>query len=610
MTLENSERQQLLTQPRWRQPALPAGKSALLRGLMVSVILFLVIFPVVPQGPEMIGTTTVLMSTTTFDNPISPALSVCRTLLDVISLWLQPFLAAAILSIALLCLGCGVTACWLRQQDATRSIVIPTLLLLGLSPSITEIVRFGGPIPLCFLIGIGLIATTDQLRSEAGRGSFSCGLLAGLLIATGPLGAPALLYCLLSLACDRNVRGFSFRALISGTSGLLLGFSILVAIASVSDPTGIAGVLEGFTNDWTPHFHTDLSLLVHALTLVTSGTGIVLGILAVIGALHGMVRRPGDLALVLTMATCGPILLPIFTPPAGSPFSDSTPFLHGSIIFSQLTTTLLAAWTLTIVYRRLGKRSSQAKHWVAAAMGLLLIFSLAMRSPGLLKPRTEVVTQWSRSVLLSVPQDALLLCGGSPLGNALSVIQTQQGIRPDVIILDRSGNLDPLLLGLPPQTSPPQTLRAARALVAAKRPLVALPMALHQPLLSHHSLAPWGLLLIAHDPGTKMPDDNHAWRQIELAHLPVDPAGAWHWIRADGTSPFASGQLASEVAAGTWFAIARRQKQLRGTGRWSGILGLLGDLIEDPEALRKWAKQQSPELIGSAANPPASRISD
>ena len=108
MSLENAERRQLITRSRWRLPALPAGKSAFLRGLVVTTLLFVALFPVVPFGPEMIGTTSILTTTTSLDGPMAPALSSCKTLVALLSVWLHPFVASACLSIVLVSLLCGV----------------------------------------------------------------------------------------------------------------------------------------------------------------------------------------------------------------------------------------------------------------------------------------------------------------------------------------------------------------------------------------------------------------------------------------------------------------------------------------------------------------------
>ena len=610
MSLENAERRQLMTRSRWRLPALPAGKSAFLRGLVVTTLLFVALFPVVPFGPEMIGTTSILTTTTSLDGPMAPALSSCKTLVALLSVWLHPFVASACLSIVLVSLLCGVCVCWLRQLDAARSVVIPAALLLGLSPAITEVARHGGSIPLSLLLGTCLMVATEQLRSEAGRGMGSCGLTAGLAIASGPLVIPALLYSLLSLICDQSVRDIRFRSLLLGVLGLVSGFALLMAVASYSDPEGFTGVIEGFLSDWSPHIDVDLERSVVAVALIAGGTGLVLGALAIFGVIYGATRRPGDLALMLTMASSGPLMLLVFGSRSITPLHGSAPFLQGSILFSLLTMTLLASWTLTVTHRRLGKKNSRSRQWVAGLMLILIALSLAMRSPDLLRSRTELVTQWSRSVLMSLPMDSLLLTGGSPLASALSVVQLQEGLRPDVIILDRAGDLDPVPLGLAPATPPPRTLQVARGLVAANRPLLALSLALHHPLLSGRQLSAWGLLLIAHDPGTPAPDDSRAWLEVDISDLPQQPSGAWRWIRGEGPVAYGSGRMAAEVAAGSWFAIARREGQLRGDGNWSAILGLLGNLMEDPISTRRWARQQPADLIGPDATSRGPRISD
>jgi hypothetical protein len=137
-----------------------------------------------------------------------------------------------------------------------------------------------------------------------------------------------------------------------------------------------------------------------------------------------------------------------------------------------------------------------------------------------------------------------------------------------------------------------------------------LPLALHQELLRGHGLSPWGLLLIARDPIDPAPDDSGAWQQVHIADLPLESTGAWQWIRGEGDHPHASGRLASEVAAAAWFATARRNGNLRDGGRWSGILGLLGDLIEDPGGTRRWALQQPIDLFGKSPRDTGGPVND
>ncbi|MEC9477262.1 MAG: hypothetical protein VX764_09510 [Planctomycetota bacterium] len=600
MNLEKTERHQLMTRSRWRLPALPAGKGAVLRGAVVAAGLLVLILPIVPSGPEMVGNTSVLSAPSSLDGPIAPALSACRSATRLLSLWLDPFLASAALSALLMSLCCGVTVCWLRQQDVARSIVIFTAILLGLSPAITDLTRYGGPAPLSLLMGLCLIIATEQLRSEAGRGIGACGIAAGMAIASGPLVIPAVLYSLLSMICDRSLRDLLWRSLTWGVGGLVAGFSIFISIAAFSDPSGMRGVISGFTRSWSPVSEFEISQAAIPFTLIADGTGIILGTLAVFGIMYGMLRRPGDLALILTMASSGPLMSLVF----GSPSS------HAGVISSVLIATLLASWTLTVIHRRVGKSSAGTKQWLLAILLILVTIAFAIRSPLPFKPKSKMVTQWAQSVLGSLPQDSLLITGGSPLASALVIVQHQQGLRPDVIVLDRVQNLEPTLMGLAPSTSPTRTLQAARALVKAGRPLLALPMALHHPLLTGHQLSPWGVVLLAHDPTTPAPDDRRAWLQIDIPDLPVEPKGAWQWIRGEGPAPHASGLMASEVAAASWFAMARREGQLRGDGRWAPILGLLGQLIEDPDAVRKWARQQPEQLISSDETSRVPRISD
>ncbi|MDE0960380.1 MAG: hypothetical protein OSB09_06335 [Planctomycetota bacterium] len=611
MNLEDRERELLIHRSSWRQPALPARRGALLRATLAAVLLWILFYPVVPAGPEMSGSCQLLVEASRFDSGVSPAISACRTLHRTLLGWIPPMMAVSCLSILLMGLSCGAALCWLRQQDAARGVLIPLTLALGLSQGITEITRIGGAPPLAISLGMILIAMTEQMRAEAGRGLGLWGMLVGLSIAAGPVTAPALIYSLLSLLCDRGIRASRFRGLPSAAIGLLIGASLLFLLASASAANGLPEVFSQFVSSWSPVQQPDFTRLGSDLRSVLDGNGGLLAILAIPGLIISGQRRPGDLALILTLASSGPLLSPWFAgPPTGSTAAlpDALPDAIAGAPFTQMTLTLLAGWSLTMAYRHLSKHSGRTHLLLLTLLWLLVAASLWMRTPDLRSGKTQVVTQWAHSVLDGLPSDSLLLCGGSPLGSVLSVIQSHEGIRPDVTVLDRGGAIDPILLGLPVETAAPKVLQVARSLISSGRPLLALPLALHQELLRGKALSPWGLLLIARTPTDPAPDDGGAWQQVEFTDLPLDAAGAWQWIRGQGPYPHASGRLAAEVAAATWIATSRRQETRRQETRsqettrdedhWAGVLGLLGGLIEDPRGTRRWALQQPVDLIG------------
>ncbi len=99
MNLQDRERELLISGPSWRQPALPARRGALLRAALVTVLLWTLFYPVVPAGPEMMGSCQVLVEASPFDGGSSPALSACRTLLRTVLGWIPPMMAASCLSI-------------------------------------------------------------------------------------------------------------------------------------------------------------------------------------------------------------------------------------------------------------------------------------------------------------------------------------------------------------------------------------------------------------------------------------------------------------------------------------------------------------------------------
>ncbi|MEE2855830.1 MAG: hypothetical protein VX949_00390 [Planctomycetota bacterium] len=600
MILEDRERELLITRTSRRQPALPARRGAWMRGLVVAVAIWMLLFPLVPHGPEMVGSCEVLVEASPFDMRIPPALSVCRTLTATAFGLYSPMMAAPLLSILFTGLACAVCLIWSRQQDAARPVVIPAILMLGLSQGITDIARTGGSAPLSMLLGISLIAATEQMRAEAGRGILWWGMVLGMTVACGPVAIPALIYSLLSLLCDRGLRGVHLRVLPAAFAGVLLGMSLIMLLALPADIHGFRGVIDGFLASWTPVDDPDFSRLGWHLAGTIEGSGILLAALAIPGIIIASMRRPGDLALILTLASSGPLLRPLYHDSVG--LGDPTiSEADAGMAFTLMALTLLSAWSLTVIQRRLGKHSQRNRHFLTAALILLVVTSMGLRTPDPLTPETRVVSQWARSILNGAPEDSLLLCGGSHLGSALIVIQHHEGVRPDITVLDRTGAIDPTVLGLGVDTKATKVLQTAQSLVEAGRPLVALPLALDHPLLRGRSLSPWGLMLRANAVGVAPPDDSGAWNQVDIADLPLDPLGAWQWIRGEGEIRYASGQMSAEVAAATWFAVARRNGHLRGDGPWSGVLALLGDLLLDPAGTRRWARHQPADLIGQGA---------
>ncbi len=610
MILDRHERKLLVDTTSWREGALPARRGARLRGLVAAILTMVLLYPLLPFGPETAGNCQILLEPRGSDSTVSPVLSANRSLHMLAMEWLSPSSAVAVLTMLMMGTCCGFAVCWLRQLDASRSLVIPVVLMMGVGQGFTDIARSGGAVPSLMMLGLILLVVTEQLRAHAGRGVPLWGAMVGLCLAAGPVTLPALTYSFLSLIFDRGNRASSLRFLPSAVIGTLVGACALWSLASISDSGGFLAAIFGSVESWTPVMNPDFSASFQDLAALASGNGWVIALLAIPGIFVAARRRPGDLALILTLASCGPLLGPLFLLPTITDPNQLAPS-HGTIIYTHATMVLLGAWSLTALHRSIGRNSQRSRTLLMITLVLAAIAVLWGRQPGLDRPRANIVTQWARSVLHSVPPDTMVVTAGSPLGTALTVIQRQESLRPDVTILDRSGKIDPTSLGLPRDTTTAQTSTAIHALVQAGRPLLALPLALQSPILRGELLEPWGILLKVSKQrfaeGDSLPgeirDDAAAWRQLSIPDLPVDPQQAWSWIRGEGTGPYSSGRLAAQIAAAYWNGARRHRQEMVKDRRWDPVMALLGLLINDPQAARRWALSQPRDLPGIAPKP-------
>ena len=172
MNARDQERLTLVENSTWRQTALPAGRIALARGAILFLLLLALYWMLVPVGPETEPTAQLIASHWTPGSTPATAPAIQSGLLDLLALLLPVAFAAKFLELFQAAFAFAILVCWMRQLDTARSTVIPTALILGLSPGVCQWVIEGGTAPLLFLFGTALVATTDQVRAEAGRGVF------------------------------------------------------------------------------------------------------------------------------------------------------------------------------------------------------------------------------------------------------------------------------------------------------------------------------------------------------------------------------------------------------------------------------------------------------
>lgn len=595
MSSADQERLTLIEGSTWRQTALPAGRIAVARGGLIFFLLASFYWLLVPLGPETTPTAELIASYWTSHSSPSVAASIQSGLLSFLNLLFPVAFSAKFLEITEVCLAFAVLVCWMRQLDASRSTVIPTALIIGLSPGLCSLVIEGGELPLMFLSGAILLATTDQVRAEAGRGVFFVGLTIGTAVALGPAMLPVLIYSLATMLFDRGIRGVRSRGWIAILLGLMTGLfsSLLLGHALQGGDPPFSNTWTSFSEAWFVSLQQISTPSIEVLVQSTREWGLVATAFALPGLIWALLRRPGDVALLLVIITSGAFIAPAVLPGFNTTdVADLDPYS----LFSALPAAVFCSWTLTLAHRSLARFQPSKKLLVSLSSILISATIPFLVTPPLWKPSSELVRQWGISVLQTVPSESLVLTGGRDQGIALEAIQWLEKIRPDVTLLDPRGEILPVRLGLPADTKKEIVLKTLRELNTLQRPLVFLPQGLSHPLASRYQVQPQALWFEIRRDQQPIASDLPMWNQISLPHLPQSPEAAWRWLRGEGAEPPRRGRLAGKVAAESWLALARSQGELRFDGNWTAILALLEDLHHDPEEVQKWLQHQDAEL--------------
>ena len=595
MSSADQERLTLIEGSTWRQTALPAGRIAVARGGLIFFLLASFYWLLVPLGPETTPTAELIASYWTSHSSPSVAASIQSGLLSFLNLLFPVAFSAKFLEITEVCLAFAVLVCWMRQLDASRSTVIPTALIIGLSPGLCSLVIEGGELPLMFLSGAILLATTDQVRAEAGRGVFFVGLTIGTAVALGPAMLPVLIYSLATMLFDRGIRGVRSRGWIAILLGLMTGLfsSLLLGHALQGGDPPFSNTWTSFSEAWFVSLQQISTPSIEVLVQSTREWGLVATAFTLPGLIWALLRRPGDVALLLVIITSGAFIAPAVLPGFNTTdVADLDPYS----LFSALPAAVFCSWTLTLARRSLA-RFQPSKRLLVSLSSILISATIPfLVTPPLWKPSSELVRQWGISVLQTVPSESLVLTGGRDQGIALEAIQWLEKIRPDVTLLDPRGEILPVRLGLPADTKKEIVLKTLRELNTLQRPLVFLPQGLSHPLASRYQVQPQALWFEIRRDQQPIASDLPMWNQISLPHLPQSPEAAWRWLRGEGAEPPRRGRLAGKVAAESWLALARSQGELRFDGNWTAILALLEDLHHDPEEVQKWLQHQDAEL--------------
>ena len=597
MSSGDQERLTLVEDSTWRQTALPAGRIAIARGALVFITLLILYWLMVPTGPETAPTAELIASHWTPKPSPSVTETIQSGLLGLFALIFPVAFSAKSLEIIEVCLAFAILVCWMRQLDASRSTVIPTAMIIGLSPGICSLVIEGGSPPLMFLAGVILLATTDQVRAEAGRGVFFVGLTFGITLSMGPAMFPVLFYSLATMIFDRGIRGGRARGWATIFIGLLMGLSGSILLSHFIHDGDSPSLLHSWNltlDTWLLSFQQISTPSIEILIQSTRKWGLVAAAFALPGLIWALFRRPGDVALLLIIISSGAFVAPSATT-LGSPLISPAEIDRFSL-FSSLPAIIFCSWTLTLAHRSMARFQPTKKLLVSLSAVVISVAIPFLLTPPLWKPSSDLVKQWGTSVLETVPEESLLITGGGDQGIALEALHWLNGNRPDVTLLDPRGEILPGRLGLPAHSEERAVLEVIRELNSLQRPLVFLPQGLAHPLASNLSVQPQALWFEIRKEQQPVSSDLPMWNRISLPHLPQSPEAAWRWLRGQGDEPPGRGRLSVKIAAESWLALARSQGELRFDGRWGSILALLEGLHLDPEEVQRWLRQQGEEL--------------
>ena len=604
MNIDSNERSSLIAESTWRQAALPAGRIALVRGVLVFIILCFAYAGVVPLGPETGPGAELLASHWTPDPTANPGMTLMSALLSIFATVLPVEWAAKFLSITLTGAALALLVCWLRQLDASRSTVVPAALLAGLSPGICHLVNAGGDAPLLLFLGSMLLVATDQVRAEAGRGIFFVGVFCGSCLLIGPEMFPLLVYALLTILLDRGLRGLRSRGFTMWGVGSFMGAAIVVGICVLQlQPSNfdLNAAKQLFLSPWQKVISTIHLPKVEVLLESSQQLGLLFVIVALPGFLWGILRRPGDIALLLLIMSSGSFV----APDSGLFASVTLPpeKIDRFTLFSTLPALVFSSWTLTLLHRSMARFQPTKKILVTVSSLILCTLTVISVEPPLWKPNSNAVRQWSTAVLELAPKESLLLTGGGEKAAALEAVQWLYQIRPDVTILDPWGELLPSRIGLPEGTDASATRTGLLKLIRSDRPLVLLPEAMSHALVAESSFQPRGLLFEIRPQTSPLQSDLRYWDKLDLSHIPDDPQKAIQWLKGKGDLPPRRGRLAGRVATDTWLAMARSKQELTYGSRWSPILALLDELQKNPDEVREWFFTQGAGIPDSSPDP-------
>jgi len=479
----------------------------------------------------------------------------------------------------------GLLAVWLRQRDIGRRAAVAGGLLFAFALPVWRSAVLPGPIPLALclsLLSLVLIEESRGARRELPR------LLAWAIAGIAGMQGPEALAMMLAVAAATALRpGALPRAWALGPA-LLVSGALLAALIGGS---------EALRAPYLPHpAGWDPSLPGEAIGRVAASAGPT-WIVAAIGLIILWRRHPGD-AGTLTILGVVPLVAALLLGARGTTAGEppelvlAVPLLHAALA-------ALAAGGIDAVLQRLAATPGARSHALTAASAALPLALLAIGTRAADHSDSRVAAEWSESVLRSLPEQAIIVAGNDPRGGLLEYAQLVAGERPDVLIADPAGEVDPARSPLLELSPPPAGPGEAIAAIAARssRPL----FSIAPTQTSAGRWSPWGIVWRLDREGAAVASESEAaWQAIRIGQLPDDPARARAWLDGEIARPPLDRTI-RRIASEWFLALARREGAISESGRWGEVLARIPALRAGLPRPRE--REPAPTSSGSDDSP-------
>lgn len=499
----------------------------------------------------------------------SPLWRLFATLFEALPVGPSPVWRAALLSAVATAGAAGLLAVWLRQRDIGRRAAVAAGLLFAFSLPVWRASVLPTVAPIAHCIALASLVLLEHARATRSSAPRLVGLfLVGVLALQGTMG-------LLAAAAVGAAAGLPRGRLpvprLLGSIALAIGVAVSFLLHG-----GTESLVASFTphpSGWDPRGAADA---IGAIALATGPTGVV--------ALFGLIvlwrRHPGDagaLCLLGSVPVSGALLLG-----PGGATAGAAPELLPTVGLAYAAIAALAATGLDALLQRFAATPSPRAHALTAASAVLPLSVMILGARPADYADAQTADEWARAVLAGLPDEAIVVAGPDPRGGLLEYRQMFEGDRPDILIADPAGRIDPVrspLLEPPADGGETEHETDAGEFIALLRRRTGRPILALRPLPTDAGRwSPWALLWKLDEPGAGTVEESaEAWEPVHFRDLPRTPVAAEEWID-DGRPPPPRDRTVRLIAADYFQALARREGELDRTGPWGPVLERLAPL--------------------------------